>query len=94
MLDRVAAKRKFSVLLRANTRGRIVSGRGGLLAHADFASLQRLGMATGGWLAGVLYDHYGFYAPAFAAGFAINLFNSAVIGALALRRRLTLAAAV
>jgi MFS family permease len=52
------------------------------------------GMATGGWLAGVLYDHYGFYAPAFAAGFAINLFNFAVIGTLALRRRLTAAAEV
>jgi MFS family permease len=51
------------------------------------------GMATGGWLAGVLYDHYGFYAPAFVAGFAINLFNFAVIGALALRR-LTAVAAV
>jgi hypothetical protein len=51
-------------------------------------------MATGGWLAGVIYDHYGFYAPAFAAGFAINLFNFAVIGILALRRRLTAAGAV
>ena len=25
------------------------------------------GMATGGWLAGILYDRFGFYAPAFAA---------------------------
>ena len=23
------------------------------------------GMAAGGWLAGVMYDHYGYYAPAF-----------------------------
>ena len=39
------------------------------------------GMATGGWLAGILYDHFGFYAPAFAAGLAVNLFNFSVISA-------------
>ena len=27
-----------------------------------------LGMAGGGWLAGVIHDAYGFYAPAFLAG--------------------------
>jgi predicted MFS family arabinose efflux permease len=37
------------------------------------------GMATGGWLAGILYDHFGFYAPAFAAGLAANLLNFAFI---------------
>ena len=26
------------------------------------------GMAFGGWFAGALYDHFGFYAPAFASG--------------------------
>ena len=26
------------------------------------------GMASGGWFAGLLYDHFGYYAPAFAAG--------------------------
>jgi MFS family permease len=45
------------------------------------------GMATGGWLAGILYDHFGFYAPAFAAGLAANLINFSVISLLALRRR-------
>jgi MFS family permease len=45
------------------------------------------GMATGGWLAGILYDHFGFYAPAFAAGLAANLVNFCVISLLALRRR-------
>jgi MFS family permease len=45
------------------------------------------GMATGGWLAGVLYDHFGFYAPAFAAGLAVNVLNFTIIGTLALRRR-------
>jgi len=45
------------------------------------------GMATGGWLAGIFYDHFGFYAPAFAAGLAINLVNFSIISLLALRRR-------
>ena len=40
------------------------------------------GMALGGWLAGALYDHFGFYAPAFAAGVAANAVNIAIIGAL------------
>jgi MFS family permease len=46
------------------------------------------GMATGTWLAGILYDHYGYYAPAFAAGVGFNLLNLAVIGTLVLRRQL------
>jgi predicted MFS family arabinose efflux permease len=41
-----------------------------------------LGMAAGGWLAGVIYDGYGYYAPAFAVGIVFNLFNLALIGAL------------
>jgi MFS family permease len=51
------------------------------------------GMATGGWLAGILYDHFGFYTPAFAAGLVVNLLNFSIIGALALRRRITVAPA-
>src|SRR5215470_4820545 len=43
------------------------------------------GMAFGGWFAGALYDHYGFYAPAFAAGALFNLANLAVIGFLVVR---------
>ncbi len=50
------------------------------------------GMATGGWLAGILYDHFGFYAPAFAAGLAVNLINFTIISTLALRRRFAVAA--
>ena len=52
------------------------------------------GMATGGWLAGILYDHFGYYAPAFAAGLAANLLNFAIISILALRRRIAAMAAV
>ncbi len=39
-------------------------------------------MAAGGWLAGVIRDGYGFYAPAFAAGLAFNLLNLILIGSL------------
>jgi MFS family permease len=45
------------------------------------------GMATGTWLAGALYDSYGFYAPAFAAGVFFNILNFIVIATLVLRRR-------
>jgi MFS family permease len=45
------------------------------------------GMAIGGWLAGVLYDHFGFYAPAFAAGVGANVLNFLIVTTLALRRR-------
>jgi MFS family permease len=46
------------------------------------------GMATGTWLAGTLYDYFGFYAPAFAAGVAFNIANFIVISMLVLRRRI------
>jgi MFS family permease len=44
------------------------------------------GMAFGGWFAGALYDHFGFYAPAFAIGALFNLFNLALVGFLVLRQ--------
>jgi len=44
------------------------------------------GMAFGGWFAGALYDHFGFYAPAFAAGALFNLANLAIIGFLVTRQ--------
>jgi MFS family permease len=44
------------------------------------------GMAFGGWLAGALYDSFGFYAPAFAAGALFNLANLLVIGFLLWRQ--------
>jgi len=40
------------------------------------------GMAAGGWLAGLLYDHFGYYAPAFAVGIGANLLNIAVVSSL------------
>jgi MFS family permease len=44
------------------------------------------GMAFGGWFAGALYDRFGFYAPAFAAGALFNLANLLVIGFLVARQ--------
>jgi MFS family permease len=44
------------------------------------------GMAFGGWFAGALYDHFGFYAPAFVAGALFNLANLALIGFLVMRQ--------
>ena len=44
------------------------------------------GMAAGGWLAGLLYDRFGFYGAAFAVGLAFNLANLCVIGTLVLRQ--------
>jgi MFS family permease len=45
------------------------------------------GMAFGGWLAGFLYDRYGFYAPAFSAGVLFNTVNLLIVGTLVLRQR-------
>ena len=38
------------------------------------------GMAFGSWFAGRIYDHFGFYAPAFGSGVLFNLLNLALIG--------------
>src|SRR5262245_48592099 len=42
------------------------------------------GMAAGSWLAGRLYDYFGFYAPAFATGLFFNLVNAALVASLLL----------
>ena len=47
------------------------------------------GMALGGWLAGLLYDHFGYYAPAFAFGIGSNLLNLMLVGTLVARQRVT-----
>ena len=49
------------------------------------------GMATGGWLAGYMYDLFGYYGPAFAAGVGFNLANLAVLVLLAVRQRVAAA---
>jgi MFS family permease len=45
------------------------------------------GMAAGGWLAAVVYDHAGFYGAAFAVGLLFNLVNLVILAGLVLRRR-------
>ncbi|MFZ1104517.1 MAG: MFS transporter [Hyphomicrobiaceae bacterium] len=47
------------------------------------------GMAAGSWIAGVVYDHAGVYAPAFAAGIAANVAHFCIIAALVLQWRRT-----
>lgn len=43
------------------------------------------GMALGGWAAGAIYDHFGFYEAAFAFGVMANFVNLAIIGFLVFR---------
>jgi MFS family permease len=43
------------------------------------------GMAFGSWFAGDLYDHFGYYAPAFGVGVFFNLLNLTIIGFLVWR---------
>lgn len=50
------------------------------------------GMATGSWLAGAIYDHFGFYAPAFATGLAFNIANLLIIAGLVILWRGTVTA--
>jgi MFS family permease len=45
------------------------------------------GMALGGWIAGLLYDHFGYYAPAFATGIGANILNLLLVGLLVGRQR-------
>jgi MFS family permease len=43
------------------------------------------GMAFGSWFAGALYDHFGYYAPAFGIAVVFNLLNLALVGFLVWR---------
>jgi MFS family permease len=43
------------------------------------------GMATGGWVAGFLYDHYASYDPAFTLGVASNVLNLILLATLTVR---------
>lgn len=46
-----------------------------------------IGMAVGSWLAGVVYDYAGYYAPAFAIGVLTNVLNFIVIAILVTRQQ-------
>jgi MFS family permease len=43
------------------------------------------GMGGGGWLAGIMYDTFGHYSPAFIAGIAASVVNVLIIGTLVMR---------
>ena len=43
------------------------------------------GMAFGSWIAGSLYDHFAYYAPAFGISVVFNIANLLIIGFLVLR---------
>jgi MFS family permease len=45
------------------------------------------GMGAGSWIAGLLYDHFGYYAPAFALGIAANIVNLLIVSILVGRQR-------
>jgi MFS family permease len=47
--------------------------------------LSGMGMAFGAWVAGALYDHYGFYGAAFGAGLLANILNLVIVGFLVAR---------
>ena len=51
-----------------------------------FLLLSGSGMAAGAWLAGTLYDHFGFYAPAFVAAVIANAINLLILAVLVLRQ--------
>ena len=46
-----------------------------------------IGMASGAWMGGAVYDRFGSYAAAFAMGVGANLLNLVVVGFLVARRR-------
>jgi MFS family permease len=46
-----------------------------------------VGMSSGGWIAGLLYDHLGYYAPAFALGIGANILNLLMVSVLVGRQR-------
>lgn len=45
------------------------------------------GMAAGGWSAGIIYDQFGSYAPAFGTGLVANLVNFIILAGLLMRGR-------
>jgi len=70
----------YAIIVRENFPAREAGSRLGLILMMTL-----LGMAAGGWIAGLLYDHLGYYAPAFAVGIGVlflTALQSGVLGAL------------
>ncbi len=68
----------YTVAARALYRPEDVGWRIGVIYFAG-----SIGMAVGGWMAGVVFDLYGGYAVAFELALAFNLANLLVLGMLA-----------
>ena len=68
-------------------RARIVSGLGSFLADPDAVVVQRVWHGRRRLDRRLLYDHFGYYAPAFATGVGSNLLNVLVVGVLVARQR-------
>jgi hypothetical protein len=56
-----------------------------LVAFRAAPEASTTGMVAGSWLAGAIYDHFGFYGAAFGTGILFNAANLGVLGTLALR---------
>jgi MFS family permease len=72
----------YAVIVRENFPAREVGTRVGIVL---FATL--IGMASGGWLSGLIFDLTGSYLAAFANGIAWNAVNVLIVTTLLLRGR-------
>ncbi|MGG5823681.1 MFS transporter [Falsiroseomonas sp. HW251] len=72
----------YAVIVRENFPAREVGMRVGIVL---FATL--IGMATGGWMSGLIFDLTGSYLAAFANGVAWNAVNVMIVTTLLLRSR-------
>jgi MFS family permease len=78
----------YAIIVREAMPAREAATRVGIVI---FASV--VGMSFGGWISGVIFDHTGSYAAAFANGLAWNAVNVTIVSMLLLRSRAQLAAA-
>ncbi len=72
----------YAIIARTYFPAREAGARVGVVLGATI-----IGMALGGWLSGVIFDHTGSYRLAFANGVAFNLLNGVIALALVLRAR-------
>lgn len=68
-------------------RSRTISLVGCVLENSNLAAFSGGGMGAGGWIVGLLYGHFGYYLPAFAAGLGTNALNLLVMSVLVVRQR-------
>jgi hypothetical protein len=61
----------------------IATEAGGARSVPALLVFSGFGMATGSWIAGLLYDHFGYYAT----GIGTNILNLLLVGVLVVRQR-------